>query len=649
MFSEIVFDPETISCFGANDGNIGITVTGGTQPYQYSWTKDGLPFTNTEDLTDLGPGDYQISITDSNNCGPIIQSFLIIEPDLLEISLINQIDVICFGEDTGEISVEVTGGRLNYLYSWVGPNGFISITQNLNNLFAGTYNLNVTDQSGCIDTLEVELLQNDEISIDISITEITCYGANDASITINNISGGISPYSIAWSNFGTGMVQQNLSPGTYFITITDTENCVKVFPILIEEAPNFFISPIITQISCFGEDDASIVLNLVGGLDPVSVNWDDDPSAGTERNNLGPGTYSVNITDGTPCIIQETFTIFEVAQLQVSANVTNALDCDDTNSGAINLLIQGGSPPFDISWSNGASIEDLENIPPGIYYVTITDSNNCEIEANWEVTRFEPLVLNVETETIFDCENRTVDQTFIAVASGGVPPFQFFWSSGTISGANNEIMDTQQNGLVILDVIDSFGCTETYSFNVEIPVLGEPNFSINSVAFSTYGIYSILDPIQFSNTATGDYISIMWDFGDGNFSSEENPVHTYISEGPYVVTQTVTYPFGCVYTHIITLIIEKGYSLIIPNAFTPNEDGLNEYFSPVYIGLNSMRFDIYDTWGSLIYSETGDDIRGWDGKINDFEAENGNYYYKFSAKTFYGSIIEEQGVFVSIK
>src|SRR5690606_2903716 len=161
--------------------------------------------------------------------------------------------------------------------------------------------------------------------------------------------------------------------------------------------------------------------------------------------------------------------------------------------------------------------------------------------------------------------------------------------------------------------------------------------------------YSIQDPIQFINEATGDYESIVWNFGDGNFSSEENPIHTYTQEGSYVVTQTVTYAFGCVYEHVITLEIEKGYSLIFPNAFTPNEDSLNDYFLPKYIGLQTMKLNIYDTWGSLIYSESGNTLKGWDGKLKGNYAENGNYYYTFTGKTFYGRELTREGAFTYIK
>jgi gliding motility-associated-like protein len=649
VFGATDFDPQTISCFGANDGTIGITVEGGTMPYTYSWTRDGLPFSSDEDLTNLGPGNYEISVIDANNCGPIVQSFVIEEPPLLEATLESQTNVLCFGESTGAISINVSGGRPDYVYSWTGPNGFTSTDQNINALFAGIYSVTVTDSSACEDTLEVTIIQNDEISIDVTTTEIECYGDNDASITINTISGGVAPYEIEWSNFGTGNVQTNLSAGTYTITITDAENCFRDFPIVIEEAPIFLIDPVVTQMSCSGENDASIILNFQGGIDPVTVVWSDDPSAGVERNNLAPGNYSVTITDGTPCVIQESFTINNIAPLVISANITNALDCDNTNSGAINLLVQGGTEPYAFEWSNGAITEDLVDITPNFYAVLVTDANGCEIEGNWEVTRFEPLAVEVDVQSEVDCEAQTVNQTFVAMASGGVPPFQFSWSSGTVSGNKNELMTTEENGLVILEVTDSQGCNTSFSFNVETPVLGDPDFEVSSFGFTNYGVFAIQDPIQFTNTATGDYVSVLWDFGDGSFSAEENPVHTYVQVGNYVVTQTVTYPFGCVYTKIVTLIVEKGYKLIMPNAFTPNDDGLNDFFGPEHIGLNQLEINIYDTWGSLIYSESGDDIRGWDGKINDEDAENGNYYYTFKASTFYEDVIEQQGAFVFIK
>ncbi|MBC7407185.1 MAG: gliding motility-associated C-terminal domain-containing protein [Arcicella sp.] len=237
----------------------------------------------------------------------------------------------------------------------------------------------------------------------------------------------------------------------------------------------------------------------------------------------------------------------------------------------------------------------------------------------------------------------------MAQVAGGIPPYQLQWSSGTISGGNNEIMETNTNGTVLLTVTDSNSCTATYTVTVDTPVLGYPSFDTISFGFTTYGLYAIGDPIQFQSTITGDYTSVSWDFGDGTFSTELNPLHTYLIPRDYIVTQTVTYPFGCVYVQTISLLIEKGYVLVVPTAFTPNNDTLNDTYRPVTKALKNVVLDIYDTWGSLVYSETGDVLVGWDGKIKGFNAENGNYYSKVKAETFYGTIVNANQTFVLIK
>jgi gliding motility-associated-like protein len=259
------------------------------------------------------------------------------------------------------------------------------------------------------------------------------------------------------------------------------------------------------------------------------------------------------------------------------------------------------------------------------------------------------VLIAVTTQTDFDCTTREVTQNFVAQASGGLPPYQYEWSSGNISGVNNQIMNSTTNGTVILTVTDGAGCSASYTVDVDNPVIGNASFEATSFGYTTYGIYSIGDPIQFNSTITGDYLSVSWDFGDGTFSTELNPVHTYLIPRDYVVTQTVTYPFGCVYVQTITLIVEKGYLLVVPTAFTPNSDTLNDTYRPVTKRLKEVQLDIYDTWGSLIYTEKGEVLVGWDGKIKGFNAENGNYYSKVTAETFYGTIVNENQTFVLIK
>ena len=644
-----------ITCFGDADGAISISVTGGTLPYQYTWTKNNLPFSTIEDIANLGPGNYTISVTDANGCGPATANFTIMEPPLLTVTLGNQTNILCYSAATGAISVNVGGGTpieisagiFSYTFFWSGPNGFTSTEKDLTELSAGTYNLTVTDQNGCSKSLTVILTQNTEIIITAITTPITCYGANNASISLT-VSGGVGPYQAAWDNLATGLFQDNLGPGTYIIVITDALGCQKPITVVIPDVPVFMVNPIVQQISCFGANDGSINLNLTGGIAPVTMIWTDGSTAGLIRNNLGPGTYIATISDGTPCHITRTFILVEPQPLVLTATTVNAFVCDNANSGSINLTVGGGTAPYTYSWTNGASTEDLINITSGTFSVTVTDARGCIKTAQFTITRPSPIVIVMNVETVADCSTGSVKQIFTAQVSGGVAPFVNAWSSGTISGTNNQTMTTSQNTTVVFSTTDSLGCTASYTFDVDVPIINDADFSTTSIGYETYGLYSIIDPIQFTNGAQGNWTSISWDFGDGSFSTEENPIHSYIAEGPYVVTQTVTYPFGCVYKHIITLIVKKGYFLEVPSAFTPNGDSLNDTFRPVSKGMQNVQLSVYDTWGSLIYFEQGTILRGWDGTIKGRPAENGNYYCKVSAETFYRTTVNVSHPFVLI-
>ena len=654
---------EDITCFGFDDGQIAVTIIGGTLDYIYEWEKDadGLVYSNDEDLINLPPGIYVLTVTDENGCVLVLDPLEIIEPALLTITLINKVNIDCYGFNTGSIDIEANGGRPGYTYSWTGPGGFTSSDPDIFDLFPGTYTLVVTDTSGCTETLTEIIVQNDEITATINVTDVTCYGYNNGIIEIESIVGGVpfttgDPYDILWSNLGSGLLQENLSPGIYTITITDALGCQRQYEIEVLEALIFTLDPDVDQISCSGEDDGRIAINIVGGVAPLTVFWLDDPSAGIVRNNLPPGIYNVTVTDSSPigpCVIEQEFVILPVAPLEISATVTDAFDCDDPSSGSINLSITGGtvssSSSYSITWSNGATTEDLINIGPGVYFVTVVDDNDCQITGQWEVNRFDPLDITVTTETIADCDTRELYQVFTASTTGGIPDYTYLWSSGEVSGVNGEIMTATQNGTVTLTVTDSIGCIANYSFNVDLPEIGEVNFDQTSAGFINFGFYSILEPIQFINLTGGDYQVIIWDFGDGNFSNQENPSHTYTTPGTYTVTLTVTYPFGCTYTYSSDIIIEKGYKLIFPNAFTPNQDNLNDYFKPQYAGLNNLELRIFDTWGSQIYFESGNNISGWNGILKNELAENGNYYYTFKAKTSYGEIIIQDGPFTLIR
>ena len=653
---EIIVDEQSdVQCNGIFDGIISISPQGGAAPYTYEWTKDGVFFSSEQNIDNLEPGTYVVFLNDANLCGPVSQIFEIVQPEPIEISLVNSVDILCFGENTGSIDINVIGGTpeqistevTQYNYLWIGPNGYTSNEQDIDNLFAGIYTVTVSDSLGCEEIFEVELTQPDDLIINYTTTDNSCYESDDGTITLD-IQGGVEPYQIFWSNFGNGPTQTNLSAGIYEVTVIDAHDCEEVVNIEIIEAPIFDTNPVQTNISCFGETDGSINLNITGGIAPIFVSWDDDPSAGEDRNNLGPGTYNVLIEDssGNNCTISHEFIIVEPQELILNAVVTNPLDCDNVNSGSIDLQVVGGTEPYTFLWSNGAVTEDLNDIPAGNYSVSVTDFMGCEVLDQFELIRPSDLETNLIIDFTADCENGIPSQITTLEVSGGVPPYNIVWSDGDVSGDIGEIMTTSQNGTYVIDITDSLGCTDQILFDVDLFELGSPGFTYDSNGLILCDSIGVNDLVQFTNTSTGDYTNLIWNFGDGTPIVEgvENPEHTYLYEGTYEITLIVEYPYGCSYTFSETIGVTEGYGLVLPNTFTPNGDGINDTIRPWYKCMSSIEVSIYDTFGSLLYveSSTGE-IYGWDGLINGRPAENGNYIIVVRAVSLYGQEIELNG------
>jgi hypothetical protein len=369
-------EEKEVSCYGAADGHISITVEGGTQPYQTIWTKDTMPFAITEDITALGPGTYEVTVGDANGCTPSIMSWVIAQPDSITITLKGKSDIHCFGDSAGFIAVEVTGGVPGYRYKWTGPAGFTSTDKDLSHLIAGDYHLLVTDGAGCTRTLAVTLTEPSPLAVSAQTTPISCYGANNATIRLNII-GGTAPYQAEWNNYATGTYQYNLSAGVYTILITDAAQCQISTTVSIAEAPVFRMNPEVKNVSCYGARDGSIALNFETTLKSVVLIWSDNVRSGTTRNNIGPGVYTVNIQGGSLCMLSRTFVVTEPAPLTLTGTVTDITDCKAASGGAIDLMVTGGTPPYRYVWSNGAVTEDLTNLQEGNYAITVTDAEGC--------------------------------------------------------------------------------------------------------------------------------------------------------------------------------------------------------------------------------------------------------------------------------
>jgi len=649
---------KNITCFGDNDGEINITVGGGTGNYTYDWsTQNGSGIIQgQEDQSGLGPGIYKLILRDGCNTFEFIHT--ISTPEVLEISLDEKVNILCHDNSTGKINISVNGGTAPFDYVWKDNFGNV-YDRNVGNVFedgdlsnipAGIYELIVIDSNDCTATFTTELTQPEDLVIDIQKTDLNCYNANDGTITVTP-SGGVAPYSYTWSDFGNGNVRNGLSAGSYTVTITDSNGCEEVREIEIDNAELFDVNPIVTPITCYGANDGSIEMNFEGGVAPISFTWSDDSTAGQNRYNLSPGIYSVLIKDASGCEIQRDLTIIEPQEISITGVLTDATDCDNPASGSIDLQVSGGNPPFTFDWSNGDTSEDISGLIANNYLVKVTDSKGCISEKEFTINRQDDLEINLETNFYAICETKEVYQKNIVSVSGGVAPYKIEWSNGLVSGNDNEIMDTKIEGSYQVTVTDFLGCTESIVFQVETPVIGSPDFEYNSFYLTNFNALSVNDPITFTNLSSENYFQVFWDFGDGNTSSDINAIHTYTKRGVYEVSLTVEFILGCSYTETKTIYVGDQYEIVIPNAFTPNNDGYNDTFRPVYYGFTYIILQVFDSWGNLIYTEesNSNELTGWDGKIKGRDAENGNYFYQVSGVSFTQDLYTKNGSFTLLK
>jgi gliding motility-associated-like protein len=219
-------------------------------------------------------------------------------------------------------------------------------------------------------------------------------------------------------------------------------------------------------------------------------------------------------------------------------------------------------------------------------------------------------------------------------------------------------MTTSVNGAYLVDVNDvegnTLGCIPVQvPINVNLPVIGDALMNIASNSGTICGNFAVNDPITLTNISTGNYTSIQWSVDGIPIGSTDSIIHNFTTIGDHTITLLVNYAIGgvtCTYTVSETIAITKGYDMVVPTGFTPgNYDAINDTIKPEFNCMGVVEMKVYDTWGSLLYVESGTSLIGWDGKINGRESENGNYIIVVRATTLFGAEINYNGPFTLLK
>ena len=437
-------------CFGGQTGAIDLTISSGSPPYAYLWnTAD-----TTQDLSGLVTGKYSVTITDSNSCSAL-DTFSVNEPPAISLSGTVS-DALCFGSSDGSINLTVSGGTGSYTYDW--SNG--DSTEDISGLVNGTYMVIVTDTNNCTATDTFVVSQPAALTSSITVRHVSCFDGSNGGIDLT-VSGGTTPYSFVWNTSDTSEDINNLTAGTYTVTVADSNSCVMRDTAVINQPTRIVLTDTITNASCYKGSDGRIALGATGGSGSYTFAWSN--SATTSKvSGLDSGRYSVIVTDDSGCVALDTFNITHPQELKISNTIKDAL-CFGSSDGSVDLTISGGTNPYSYVWSNSDTTQDINGLPKGSYSVVVTDNNGCMAYDTFSVNE-PPQIMVSDTITNVSCYGGSDGAIDIGIVNGS-GTLTFAWSSGQ-SSQNVSGLALGQYSVVITD---GNGCVAFDTFTIAQP------------------------------------------------------------------------------------------------------------------------------------------------------------------------------------
>lgn len=446
---------QDVNCFGESNGNIDLTVTGGTSPYTYDWTNSTYLLSATsQDLNGFPADWYRFEVIDAHGCS-VIDTLTITQPTQLTTS-ISGVNILCFGGNNGSIDLTIGGGVTPYTYAW--NNGYTS--EDLSNLIAGTYSVVVLDNHNCQITNQITLTQPlDSLSFTFTEKDVLCNDGADGEIEIT-VAGGTVPYSYNWSNGGVTPLIGDLTSGMYSFLVTDFNGCLLGDSIFVDQPDALTLNEVITPVTCNGLSDGIIDISPIGGTSPYQFTWYNSMfalSAQTEDMiNYPADIYQVEIIDSNNCFYEMFFEIVQPDTLKIEYTYT-VVSCKDGSDGNIFVNITGGNPGYTTVWSNGATSEDLLNIPANVYELIVTDTKNCMDSISTTIAEPDSVKMNFTFEEVTCIDQH--DGVAYVYPYGGNGGYYYNWSNGEVTSVN----DGLSNQWYSITITDILGCTGTDS------------------------------------------------------------------------------------------------------------------------------------------------------------------------------------------
>ncbi|MEN0008634.1 MBG domain-containing protein [Flavobacterium nitrogenifigens] len=445
-----------ILCHQANNGTATVTPSGGTGNYTYSWSPSGG---TAATATGLSPNTYTVTVTDENGCF-VTKSVQIIEPTVLSVSD-SHTNVSCNGGNNGTASVIATGGTGAYTYSW-SPSGGNAATAT--DLTAGTYTVTVTDENLCSTTNTIKITEPDPLTLTGTPVAVSCHNGSNGSVTVG-VTGGTGAYTYSWSpSGGNAATATGLTAGTYTLTVTDANSCIKTESFIISEPDPLTATTSQTDVSCNGGSNGSATVNVTGGTGTYTYSWSPAGGNAATATGLTAGTYTVAIKDANLCETTASVTIAEPSVLTATIAKTDIL-CHQANNGTATVTPSGGTGNYTYSWSpSGGNAATATGLSPNTYTVTVTDENGCFITESIQIIEPDALTATL-TKTNVLC-NQANNGTATVTPSGGTGTYAYSWSP---SGGNAATATGLSPNTYSVTITDANGCSITETVQITEP------------------------------------------------------------------------------------------------------------------------------------------------------------------------------------
>ena len=630
--------PSPITCAAFN-GSITSNPSGGTTPYTYNWSpaaasgSTSSPAATTQNASNLSPGTYTLTITDANGCSTT--STAQVDSIQVPVAVIQgSINVACYGQSTGSLTVFAYNGTPSFNYSWsTGYTGGPSLSA----ITSGNYTVTVTDNNGCIATAAATINQPAAPLVTGTIAPIpsTCSQAN-GSLSVNP-TGGTSPYSYAWSNSQTSSTITGLLAGAYTVTVTDDKGCSTTNSIQLKDlGPANVNLQTASSLICVGQA-TTITANVTGGTQPYTYSWSTGPNNTNQQivSPIATSTYSLVVTDSAGCSSSaQSITVNVRAPLNLSVKNANLQFCQGSQATLNVHTIGGTGSQYAYTWLPNVSSDSTAIVTAAqnqTYTVTVNDQCSNPVTVAVPMTISPLPTVSLTADQTSGC-GTPLCVNFTGIPSTGKNLVQH-WNFGDNSAISTQGYHcyTDSGKFNVTLTVDSNGCSATQALSSQIHVIHKP------VPVITYSPnFVIQDSAVIFVDQTANSIFHIWNFGDPtsgiNDASQINPAnHIYQNAGTYQVTLTSYSDPSCQGSTTVEVEVHETCHWPTPdkiaNVFTPNNDGHNDVFQIPTAGLTDIHVTIYNRWGTVVSQYEGEN-GSWDGKtVSGGIAPEATYFY----------------------